>query len=211
MAFRSAGRGCGKILTMFESISPAMLSRMRELEAIDLRDRTDGTPHGKRLRQVTPEVGKLIAMLAAWAPAGPCIEIGTSAGYSTLWLAMAARATGRRVTTYEFDGAKVELARATFAAAGVADVIDLVHGDAVKALPECNGIGFCFIDGEKDFYLPCYELAVPRMVSGGILIADNTISHEHELRPMVERALSDERVDAVLVPIGYGDLICRKK
>ncbi len=196
---------------MFEAILPAMFARMRELEEIDLRDRTDGTPHKKRLRQVTPEVGKLIALLAASAPAGPCIEIGTSAGYSTLWLAMAAKATGRRVTSFEFDGAKVELARATFASSGLAEFIDLVHGDALEHLPEYSEIGFCFIDAEKDLYLPCYELAVPRMVSGGILVADNTISHEVELRPMVERALNDERVDAVLVPIGSGDLICRKK
>jgi len=196
---------------MFECISPAMLSRMHELEEIDSRDRTDGTPQSKRLRQVPPEVGKFIALLAASAPEGPCIEIGTSAGYSTLWLAMAARATGRRVITFEWDGAKVELARATFAAAGVAAVIDLVHGDALQHLPEYSGIGFCFIDCEKDIYLPCYELAVPRMVSGGILIADNAIDHGIALRPMLDRALSDERVDSVVVPIGKGDLICRKK
>jgi predicted O-methyltransferase YrrM len=196
---------------MFESISPAMLSRMHELEAMDLRDRTDGTPHSKRLRQVPYEVGKFIALLAASAPAGPCIEIGTSAGYSTLWLAMAARATGRRVTTFEIDTAKVALARATFAAGGVEDVIDLVHGDALAHLAELSGIGFCFLDAEKDIYDPCFDLVVPRMATGGILIADNAISHEAELRPMLDRALRDERVDAVLVPIGTGDLVCRKK
>jgi predicted O-methyltransferase YrrM len=196
---------------MFETISPAMLSRMHELEAIDLRDRTDGTPHSKRLRQVSPDVGRLIALLAASAPAGPCIEIGTSGGYSTIWLALAARATGRRVITFDIDGAKIELARATFAATGVADVIDLIHGDALAHLPTYDGIGFCFLDAEKDIYDPSYELVVPRMVTGGILIADNAISHEAELRPMLERAMRDDRVDAVLVPIGSGDLICRKK
>jgi len=196
---------------MFESISPAMLTRMHELETIDLRDRTDGTPHNKRLRQVSPEVGKFIALLAASAPAGPIIEIGTSAGYSTIWLALAARATGRKVVTVEIDGAKVELARATFAAAGVEDVINLIHGDALGHLPHTRDIGFCFLDAEKDIYGPAYELAIPRMATGGILIADNAISHESELRPMLDRALRDDRVDAVLVPIGTGDLICRKK
>jgi predicted O-methyltransferase YrrM len=196
---------------MFESITPATLARMHELEAIDLRDRTDGTPHSKRLRQVPPEVGRFIAILAASAPEGPCIEIGTSAGYSTLWLALAARATGRRVTTFEIDGAKVELARATFAAAGVGDVIDLVHGDALEQLPKYQGIGFCFLDAEKDLYDPCYDLVLPRMLTGGILVADNAISHQSELRPMLDRVLADDRVDAVLVPIGTGDLICRKK
>ncbi len=196
---------------MFEAISQSMLTRMRELEAIDLRDRSDGTPHSQRLRQVPYEVGKFIALLAASAPDGPCIEIGTSAGYSTLWLALAARATGRKVTTFEIDPAKVELARATFAAAGVAELIDLVHGDALKHLPDFSGIGFCFLDAEKDIYQPCYELVLPRMVPAAILVADNAISHQAELRPMLDRALTDDRVDAVLVPIGTGDLVCRKK
>jgi predicted O-methyltransferase YrrM len=196
---------------MFESISPAMLARMRELESIDLRDRTDGTPHSKRLRQIPCEVGKFIALLAASAPDGPCLEIGTSAGYSTLWLALAARATNRRVTTFEVDPAKVELARLTFAAAGVADLIDLVHGDALAHLAEYSDIGFCFLDAEKDIYDPCFDLIVPRMAAGAILVADNAISHEAALRPMLDRALRDPRLDSVLVPIGSGDLICRKK
>jgi caffeoyl-CoA O-methyltransferase len=196
---------------MFEAITPAMLSRMRELEAIDLRDRTDGTPHSKRLRQIPPEVGKFLALLAASAPAGPIIEIGTSAGYSTLWLALAARATCRQVTTFEIDAHKVELARATFTAAGFGDVIHLVHGDALKLLPNYQHIAFCFLDADKDLYDPCYELIAPRLVSGGILVADNAISHQSELRPMLNRALHDDRMDSVLVPIGTGDLVCRKK
>jgi len=196
---------------MFEAITPAMLARMQELEAIDLRDRTDGTPHSKRLRQVPPNAARFIAILAASAPSGPCVEIGTSAGYSTLWLALAARATGRRVTTFEIDPAKCALARETFAAAGVADLIDLVHGDALAQLANYAGIGFCFLDAEKDIYDPCFDLVIPRMITGGLLVADNAISHERELRPMLDRALSDPRVDSVLVPIGTGDLVCRKK
>ncbi len=196
---------------MFESISPAMLSRMRELEAIDLLDRTDGTPRSKRLRQIPPEVGKFLALLAASVPTGRIIEIGASAGYSTLWLALAAGATGRRATTFEIDAAKVELARATFATAGVADLIDLVPGDARKHLSEYSGIGFCFLDADKDIYQPCYELLLPRMVPGGILVADNAISHAADVRPLLDRAMSDDRVDAVLVPIGSGELLCRKR
>jgi caffeoyl-CoA O-methyltransferase len=77
-------------------------------------------------------VGKFIALVAASAPAGRWIEIGTSAGYSTLWLALACGAVSGRITTYEISVEKAELAQRTFAAAGVGDVIDLVHGDAVR-------------------------------------------------------------------------------
>jgi predicted O-methyltransferase YrrM len=69
---------------MFSEIPHGMLARMQELEQIDSRDRTDGTPRMKRLRQMPAEVGKFIASVAAPAPAGRCIEIGASAGYSTL-------------------------------------------------------------------------------------------------------------------------------
>jgi predicted O-methyltransferase YrrM len=196
---------------MFHDIPLAMLARMRELEQIDLRDRSDGTPRMKRLRQIPPGVGKFVAILAAAAPAGRWIEIGTSAGYSTLWLALACRAAGRRITTYEILDEKAELARQTFAAAGVGEVVEFVHGDALDLLPGFEDIAFCFLDAEKEIYDRCYEALVPRMVPGGILVADNAIDHEATLRPMLDRALRDDRVDALIVPIGNGELVCRKR
>ena len=188
-----------------------MLARMRELEQIDSRDRTDGTPRMKRLRQIPYEVGKFIALLAATAPAGHWIEVGTSGGYSTLWLALACRAVGRKITTYEILDEKAELARQTFNAASVRDVVQLVHGDALDYLPGCNDIAFCFLDAEKEIYGRCYEALVPGMVQGGILVADNAINHQVTLRPMLDRALQDERVDALIVPIGKGELVCRRR
>jgi len=175
-----------------------MFQCMRELEALDSRDRTDGTPHNKRLRQVPPETGRFIALLAASALPGPILEIGTSGGYSTLWLALAARATGRKVVTSEIDSGKVELARAIFISAGVADTINLVHGDALAHLPHTRDIAFCFLDAEKDIYQSAYDLIVPRMVTGGILVADNAISHEDDLRSMLNFAMKDERMDSLL-------------
>jgi caffeoyl-CoA O-methyltransferase len=195
---------------MFHAIPAAMLARMRELEAIDARDRTDGTPQQRRLRQVPATTGRFLAILAAGAPPGPWIEIGTSAGYSTLWLALAARARGARITTYEVDPTKVALARETFRLAGVDDVVTLVEGDARERLREHDGITFCFLDAEKDVYEACYDLVVPRLASGGLLVADNVISHHEALAPFVERALADERVDAVVVPIEKGELLCRR-
>jgi caffeoyl-CoA O-methyltransferase len=196
---------------MFHNIPQVMLDRMRELEQIDSFDRTDGTPRMKRLRQIPPEVGKFIAILAAAVPAGRFIEIGTSAGYSTLWLALACRAVGRKITTYEILEEKAELAQQTFDAAGVNDVVEFVNGDALDHLPGCKDIAFCFLDAEKEIYDRCYEALVPIMVQGGILVADNAINHQAILRPMLDRALQDERVDALIVPIGKGELVCRKR
>jgi caffeoyl-CoA O-methyltransferase len=195
---------------MFHDIPELVLNRMRELEEIDLRDRSDGTPRLKRLRQIPSEVGRFTALLAASAPSGTWIEIGTSAGYSTPWLALAARAVGRRITTYEILPEEAELARRTFDLTGVGDVVELILGDARDYLPGCNHIGFCFLDAEKDFYSSCYEALVPCMVRGGILVADNAINHQTALRPMLDRALQDLRMDTLIVPLCGGELVCRK-
>lgn len=76
---------------MFNTISDPIQQRMRYLEAADARDRTDGTPRMERLRQIPPETGHFLALLAVVAPAGEFIEIGTSAGYSALWITLACR------------------------------------------------------------------------------------------------------------------------
>lgn len=196
---------------MFENISPAMLDRMRYLEDKDTQDRTDGTQRLQRLRQIPPDTGKFIALLAASTPSGRYIEIGTSAGYSTLWLTLACRETGRSITTFELLAEKVKLAQETFRLAQVEDVVDLKVGDARDYLPTYQDIAFCFLDAEKEVYKDCYEAVIPKLVKGGLLVADNAINHRETLEPMLNRALTDERVDAMIVPIGKGELVCRKR
>ena len=195
---------------MFHTISPAMQARMRFLEDLDSRDREDNTPRLKRLRQIPPETGKFLSLLAAGAPKGTMIEIGTSAGYSTLWLALACEQTKRQITTFEILPEKVKLARETFQEAGVEKTVQLIEGDAREFFPQFRDIAFCFLDAEKEVYADCYEAVIPRLVSGGLLVADNAISHRDTLQPVLDRALVDGRVDALVVPIGTGVLVCRK-
>ncbi len=195
---------------MFHNIPQPIQTRMRFLEEIDARDRLDGTPRMQRLRQVPSQTGKFLALLAAAAPPGQFVEIGASAGYSTLWLALAARHLGRRITTFEVLPEKLALARETYAAAGVEDVVGLVGGDAREHLPRFGEIAFCFLDAEKEVYADCYELVVPRLVPGGLLAADNAINHRQTLQPLLDRSLQDTRVAALVVPIDNGVLLCRK-
>ncbi len=106
---------------MFHDIPERVRGRMAELERRDRQDRSDGTPRLERLRQVEPETGRFIALWAASAPKGEYVEVGTSAGYSTLWLALACRAVGRTVTTFEVLPRNAVLARETFESAGVTE------------------------------------------------------------------------------------------
>ncbi len=195
---------------MLHNMPELIKHRMLTLEAIDARDRQDGTPHLQRMRQIPPETGKFIALLAATAPEGKFIEIGTSAGYSTLWLSLAGRERGCKITTFEILEEKVRLAEVTFRLAGVEDTVELIAGDALDYLADIQNIAFCFLDAEKEIYGACYEAVVPNLVSGGLLVADNAISHGATVQPMIERSLADERVDALVVPIGKGELLCRK-
>jgi caffeoyl-CoA O-methyltransferase len=195
---------------MFHDIPQPILDRMRYLEANDARDRTDGTPRPRRLRQIPPETGKFLALLAAGAPPGEVIEIGASAAYSTLWLALACRATGRTVTTFEVLEGKVRLAEETIRLTSTADVIRLITGDAREYLESIGPVAFCFVDAEKEVYEEVYDLLVPKMVPGALLAADNTVSHQDELEPFLQRVYRDRRVDSVNVPIGKGVLVCRR-
>ena len=110
------------------------------------------------------------------APEGIYVEIGTSAGYSTLWLGLACLQLGRRIKTYEILPDKVRMAEETFAMTGFDGFIELIEGDARDYLANEEGIAFCFLDAEKEMYRDCYDLVVPRMVTGGILVADTRLT-----------------------------------
>ena len=131
---------------MFSEIPHAVLKRMEYLEALDKVDRENGTERMKRLRQIPPETGKFIALLAANCPDGECIEIGTSGGYSALWLSLAMKAKNRQLTTYEILPEKVTIARETFAITEVSPWVNLVDADFLGAPDKHNQIAFCFID-----------------------------------------------------------------
>jgi len=111
--------------------------------------------------------------------------------------------------TFELLEEKIVLAKATFKEAEVEDLVQLVEGDALENLKSYNNLSFCFIDCEKEIYSDVYELVVPRMVTGGIIVIDNIISHGDSLKYFIENVLNDNRVDSVIVPIGKGELVCR--
>jgi predicted O-methyltransferase YrrM len=183
---------------------------MEFLEDLDRKHRAEGAGKSLRLRQVPPETGKFLALLAASAPEGAYLEIGTSGGYSALWVALACRQLGRKLVTFEVLKEKALLATKTFKLAEVEDVVELVTGDARKLLQNYTDVSFCFLDAEKEHYNECYDLVVPNMVPGGIIAADNVISHQKILADFVAKVSADNRVAAVTVPIGSGVLLCRK-
>jgi caffeoyl-CoA O-methyltransferase len=184
---------------------------MRRLEELDAREREEGAPRSVRLRAIRPEIGELLLTLAVGTGARTIVEIGTSAGYSTLWLAVAARRNGGRVTTFEVDPAKVALATTTFAAAGVADLVDLRHEDGGAGLARFAGVAdLVFLDSEKEQYEAFLQPAVQALRPGGMLVADNLISHARELEGFRRAALGHPELCGLVIPIGRGELVAVK-
>jgi predicted O-methyltransferase YrrM len=195
---------------MLHNIPEPVKNRMKYLEKINVENRVDGTPRMERLHQIPPETGKFLSILAAGVPNGEFLEIGTSGGYSTMWIALACIERGIKVKTFEILGKKIKLAKETFRESKMANYVELVEGDARDFLKEEKNISFCFLDAEKEIYEECYDIIIPNMVKGGLLVADNAIDQYDVLKPMIDKALSDEHVDALIVPIGNGELLCRK-
>jgi caffeoyl-CoA O-methyltransferase len=188
---------------VFHDISENMQQVMRALEQQNERDQP-------ALRSVSSDVGRCLALLALSAPQGAFVELGSSAGYSSLWLSLAARARGVMLTTVELDQNKVALARENIARAGVADSVQAVHGDGLEYTDQLEGIAFCFSDLQPpELNAKIYEKAVPRLVPGGLLVIDNVTSPRLQAE-LLNRAENDPRVDCVLLPFPKGDLICRK-
>ena len=196
---------------MFHKIPQPILDRMKELEEIDTHDRQDGTPRIKRLRQIPPETGKVLAFLAVTVPSqGAWLEVGTSAGYSALWLSLAAKEKGKTLYTYELLPEKAALARETFKQAKVEKLIELKNGDARGHVGDFGEVAFCFIDCEKEMYAEIFELVAPNLVEDGLIIVDNIISHKKDLADFIVQVEADEGVDTVILPVGKGLMVCRK-
>jgi caffeoyl-CoA O-methyltransferase len=188
---------------MFHDISPQMQQVMRMLEEQTERDQ-------RSLRSVDTDVARVLSLLALSAPAGAFLELGSSGGYSTLWLSLAARAKGVSLTTVDLDENKVALARTNIAQAGADVVVRVFHGNAFNYAGQSEPLAFCFSDIEPpENNAKIYELIVPRLVPGGWLVVDNVTSPRYQ-KQFIERAYSDPRVDCVLLPFPKGDLICRK-
>jgi predicted O-methyltransferase YrrM len=179
----------------------------RSGEAHDARE----TERGRRMLNVTPDTGRLLWTLVRSARATRILEVGTSNAYSTIWLADAARDTGGHVVSLERDPGKVRLARANLERAGLAGHVEILEGAAAGTLARLPGpFDLVFLDADRPSYLAYLELVLPRLVPGGLLVADNVVSHRAELGDYLARVKAHPDLFSVTVPIGKGEEISYK-
>ena len=125
-------------------------------------------------RNVPPEDGRLLRILAESMNAQHIAEIGTSTGYSGIWFGLALQKTGGKLTTYEIDAQRAATARANFERAGMADIITLVEGDAHEKVAALKGpIDMIFLDADKEGYIDYLNRLLPLLRPGGLIVAHN--------------------------------------
>jgi predicted O-methyltransferase YrrM len=162
-----------------------------------------------RWRNVEPETAALLGVLIRTKAARRILEIGTSNGYSTIWLGDAAEETGGTVISLEIEPGRTALAREHLARAGLGTVVDLRTEDAAQALRgfEDDAFDLVFLDAERPRYVSYWPDLVRTLAPAGLLVVDNVISHAHDLTEFMPVAESDERVETAVVPIGAGVLL----
>jgi predicted O-methyltransferase YrrM len=162
-----------------------------------------------RLRNLQPDSAALLGVLIRGAQARRILEVGTSNGYSTLWLADAARATGGHVESLDIDPRRSEQAIGNLARAGLDDVVTCRTASAAQALTEYpdDAWDLIFLDAERPEYASYWPNVRRTLAPGGTLTVDNALSHAAELTALNRLLDEDPRLTTVLVPIGDGLLV----
>jgi predicted O-methyltransferase YrrM len=164
-----------------------------------------------RWRVLEPDAGRFLWFLVQSLRATTIVEIGTSRGVSTLWLADAARATGGRVVTIDTDATAQEAARRSVEDAGLADLVSFRVEDGGAALAGYGDgeVDLLFLDAERTEYPSWWPHPVRVLRAGGVLVADNALSHPDEIAPLHD-LLRRSLTAVTTIPVGKGELVGRR-
>jgi caffeoyl-CoA O-methyltransferase len=180
----------------------SVLARLTEEDA---GERGRGVEQALRSRAVSPTTGRFLFALAAPQAGCEVLEVGGSRGYSSIWLAAGARILGGRVVSLEHDPAKCEAWRRNVEEAGLSEWAELVEGDAHASLSSIEDVfDLVFIDAEKDDYEEYFGLVRPKVEPGGLIVADNVLSHEDTLGAYSRARQADPSLESVTVPLDRG-------
>ena len=193
-------------------MTESLLQLLAELERFGAANDGVVTERPRRMLNITRDTGEFLSVLVRAMNAQRVLEIGTSNGYSTLWLASAAHAIGGRVTTVELSPWKIEMAAGNFARSGLAAVITQVHEDAGRVLARTAdaAIDLIFLDSERPEYPGWWPDIKRSLRPGGLLVVDNAISHPQQMAPFVALVKADSEFSTSLVPVGNGEFLAAR-
>ncbi|MDY6451631.1 O-methyltransferase [Acinetobacter faecalis] len=160
----------------------------------------------KRYRNIEPESAELLNVLIRAQQSKHILEIGTSTGYSTLWLAYAAQATSAKITTLEIDAERSELAHQNAVDFSLDRFVEFLVFDAQDYLRQTTEkFDFILLDAERDAYCDYWNY-LPQILKekGGLLVVDNVVSHESEVNDFLNLVRDNPKFSTTILPIGAG-------
>jgi predicted O-methyltransferase YrrM len=193
-------------------MKPELLDLLRELEAFG---KANDAAHGDRRQKmlnITRDTGVFLSLLVQASRSSSVLEIGTSNGYSTLWLAAAVGERGL-VTTIEMAPHKIAMAERNFERAGVGARIRQVAGEAGAFMTACADAAydFIFLDSDREQYVEWWPILQRILRAGSLIVVDNAISHAHQMEAFTDRVAASEGYVHSLCPIGNGELVILKE
>jgi predicted O-methyltransferase YrrM len=165
------------------------------------------------LLAVSEEDGRFLRFLVVSSGAKRVLEIGGANGYSAIWLGLGLRETGGRLVTIEYDPARAKDAEANVRAAGLSDVVQVVPGDAFKAIPALPAtFDFVFLDAWKKDYQRFFDLVFPRLDNGGLFVAHNVVNKASEMGDFLATLRTHPGLrSAIVSPSGEGISVSVKR
>ncbi|WP_319522050.1 O-methyltransferase [uncultured Desulfosarcina sp.] len=183
---------------------------LNELEQSGAQNDRIQTDKSKKYLNITRDTGEFFTVLVKATKAKNILELGTSNGYSTLWLASALPENGT-VTTIERSEQKAKEAKANFERTNLLERIQLLIGNASDLLNDLKGeFDIIFLDADRSAYISFIPHILRLLKSGGIMICDNAFSHEEELKEFMEFFINRSEYTTCLVPVGKGEFIACK-
>jgi predicted O-methyltransferase YrrM len=190
---------------------PDLQSILEELESFGQAHDSAEPEHLRRLLNLERDTARLLDILLRAAHARSVLEIGTSNGYSTLWIAEAMQSTGGRVTSIERSPDKHAMARANLTRAGLIALVDLHLGDATEIIAALRGpFDTVFFDADRVSAPHQLELLMPKLTERVLILADNALSHPDEIRGYLDAVNALPEFRHIVVPIGKGLSIAQR-
>lgn len=193
-------------------MTPELLALLNELAAYGASNDATAASRGEKMLNITPDTGPFLALMIRALQARQVLEVGTSNGYSTLWLADAVREIDGLVATLELAPHKVLQARENFERAGLAPWIRQEVGDAGVYLKRAADGAFrlIFLDSERSEYVGWWSELQRVLAAGGMIVVDNATSHEAEMAPFTALVQATPGFITSLVTLGNGELLILK-
>lgn len=193
-------------------MSETLKELLTELEQFGQQNDAAISERPRRMLNITRDTGEFLSVLVQATNAQRVLEIGTSNGYSTLWLAQAVQRVGGQVTTVELSEYKLEMAARNFERSGLSKVITQHRGEAGSMLESLDDACFdlVFLDSKRSDYVQWWPNIQRVVRKGGLLVVDNATSHADEMADFMALVSADPDFTTCTVPVGNGEFLATR-